>query len=104
MDNQQFGNNCSGLTMKKLVITVLSLVVIYLQIRLWVGEGGLVELLAQQEQLERFGLENERLYQRNQQLAREVVELQQGMETVEESARQELGMIRRDETFFLTYD
>ena len=104
MDNQQFGNDCSGLTMKKLVITVLSLVVIYLQIRLWVGEGGLVELLAQQEQLERFGLENERLYQRNQLLAREVVELQQGMETVEESARQELGMIRRDETFFLTYD
>ena len=104
MDNQQFGNDCSGLTMKKLVITILSLVVIYLQIRLWVGEGGLVELLAQQEQLERFGLENERLYQRNQLLAREVVELQQGMETVEESARQELGMIRRDETFFLTYD
>jgi len=90
--------------MKKLVITFLSLVVIYLQIRFWVGEGGLVELLAQREQLERFGLENERLYQRNQLLAREVVELQQGMETVEESARQELGMIRRDETFFLTYD
>ena len=44
------------------------------------------------------------LYQRNRLLAKEVVELQQGMETVEERARQELGMIRSDETFFLTYD
>ena len=61
-------------------------------------------MAVQQERLERLGLENQRLYQRNQLLAREVLELQQGMETVEESARQELGMIRRDETFFLTYD
>lgn len=90
--------------MKKLVIAFLFLMVIFLQIRLCVGEGGVVEMWAQQEQLERLGLENERLYQRNQLLAREIVDLQQGMETVEESARQELGMIRRDETFFLTYD
>ncbi len=90
--------------MKKLVIALLFLMVIFLQIRLCAGEGGVVEMWAQKEQLERLELENKRLYQRNQLLAREVVDLQQGMETVEESARQELGMIRRGETFFLTYD
>ena len=90
--------------MKKLVIIFLCLVLTFLLIRLFVGESGLTELAVQQERLERLELENQRLYQRNQLLAREVLELQQGMETVEESARQELGMIGRDETFFLTYD
>lgn len=90
--------------MKKLAIALLTLMLVYLQTRLWVGEGSMAELLTQKDNLERFRLENERLYQRNRLLAKEVVELQQGMETVEERARQELGMIRRDETFFLTYD
>lgn len=75
-----------------------------LQGRLWVGEGSIAEMVTLQDKLERLQLENERFYRRNNLLAREVVELQQGLETVEEQARQELGMIRRDETFFLTYD
>ena len=90
--------------MKKLAIALLTLMLVYLQTRLWIGEGSMAELLMQKDNLERFRLENERLYQRNRLLAKEVVELQQGMETVEERARQELGMIRSDETFFLTYD
>ncbi|WP_422446143.1 MULTISPECIES: septum formation initiator family protein [unclassified Endozoicomonas] len=90
--------------MKKLAIALLTLLLVYLQTRLWIGEGSVAEMLTQQDNLERFRLENERLYQRNRLLAKEVVELQQGMETVEERARQELGMIRSDETFFLTYD
>ncbi|MGI2026509.1 septum formation initiator family protein [Endozoicomonas acroporae] len=90
--------------MKKLAIALLTLLLVYLQTRLWIGEGSVAEMLTQQDNLERFRLENERLYQRNRLLAKEVVELQQGMETIEERARQELGMIRSDETFFLTYD
>ncbi|WP_305881930.1 septum formation initiator family protein [Endozoicomonas sp. SCSIO W0465] len=90
--------------MKKLALALLTLLLVYLQTRLWIGEGSMAELLTHKDNLERFRLENERLYQRNRLLAKEVVELQQGMETVEERARQELGMIRSDETFFLIYD
>ncbi|WP_306671130.1 septum formation initiator family protein [Endozoicomonas sp. SESOKO1] len=90
--------------MKKLAIALLTLLLVCLQTRLWIGEGSMAEMLTQKDSLERFRLENERLYQRNRLLAKEVVELQQGMETVEERARQELGMIRSDETFFLTFD
>lgn len=90
--------------MKKLATALLILMLVYLQTRLWIGEGSMAELLTQKDDLERFVLENKRLYQRNRMLAKEVVELQRGMETVEEIARQELGMIRNDETFFLTYD
>ncbi len=90
--------------MKKLSIALLSLVLLYLQGRLWIGAGSVAELLTQQRRLENVQLENESLYQRNRVLAKEVIELQQGMETVEEKARQELGMIRKGETFFLIYD
>ena len=90
--------------MKKLSIALLSLTLLYLQGRLWIGSGSVAELLTYQRQLENLQSENERLYQRNQVLAQEVIELQQGMETVEERARQELGMIRKGETFFLIYD
>lgn len=90
--------------MKKLATALLILMLVYLQTRLWIGEGSMAELLTQKDDLERFVLENKRLYHRNRMLAKEVVELQRGVETVEEIARQELGMIRNDETFFLTYD
>ncbi len=90
--------------MRKLIIIVLSLMLIVLQSRLWIGEGSIAEMVSLQNKLERQKRENERHYRRNSLLAREVVELQQGMETIEEQARQELGMIKNDETFYLTYD
>lgn len=90
--------------MSKLVITALTLLLLILQGQLWVGEGSIAEMITLQDRLERLQVENERYYRRNSLLAREVVELQQGLETIEEQARQELGMVRRDETFFLTYD
>ncbi len=90
--------------MRNLVITSLVLFLILLQTRLWFGEGSLAEMVSSREKLERLQRENERFYSRNRLLAKEVIELQQGLETIEEQARQELGMIRRNETFFLTYD
>ena len=90
--------------MKKWVVVCLTLSLMYLQFRLWIGEGSVAQLMSQEEVLAQSRLENERLYQRNRLLAKEVVELQKGMETVEAKARQELGMVRRDETFYLLYD
>ena len=90
--------------MRKLVMSVLTLMFIFLQIRLWTGEGSVAEILASREQIAKQQKENERLYRRNQLLAAEVVELQNGFETLEEQARLDLGMIRSDETFYLIYD
>ena len=45
--------------------------------------------------------ENERLLERNRVMEAEVVELKQGMETVEERARHELGMVKEGETLYL---
>jgi len=44
--------------------------------------------------------ENKALAERNLSLAAEVMDLKEGMEVIEERARSELGMIRKDETFY----
>ena len=44
--------------------------------------------------------ENKRLLERNEILEAEVVELKKGMETVEERARHELGMVKDGETLY----
>ena len=43
---------------------------------------------------------NRKLVERNRQLEVEVYELQRGMETIEERAREDLGMVREGETFY----
>ena len=90
--------------MHRLVISVLTITFIFLQSQLWFGEGSISELLNTRQQIERQESENERLYRRNRSLAAEVVELQNGLEIVEEQARVDLGMVRKDETFYLIYD
>ena len=87
--------------MNKLMIIVLSLLFIYLQTRLWIGENSVIEWWSQRDYLEQLNSENERLFLRNKELAQEVLELQKGIEMIEEQARYELGLVRRGETFFL---
>lgn len=90
--------------MSKLLLSALTLMFLFLQFQLWVGEGSISELMSTKVQIERQQKENERLYRRNRLLAAEVVELQNGLEIVEEQARLDLGMVRKDETFYLIYD
>ncbi|WP_252180074.1 septum formation initiator family protein [Endozoicomonas sp. 4G] len=90
--------------MRKLVHTLLLLALVALQVQLWSGAGSVAEMVAIKEQIEQQQRENDRLYQRNRLLADEVVELQNGLQTLEERARLDLGMIKKDETFYLIYD
>ena len=71
-----------------------------LQYRLWMGDGSLAEVWRLHGQVEAQKEENERLRERNQALDAEVQDLKQGQAAIEERAREELGMIRKDETFY----
>ncbi|UCJ16591.1 cell division protein FtsB [Pseudomonas sp. MM211] len=79
---------------------VLVLVLAGLQYRLWVGEGSLAQVTDLQHQIADQEGENERLLERNRILEAEVMELKKGMETVEERARHELGMVKDGETLY----
>lgn len=84
----------------KVLIAVLLVLIAALQYRLWLGDGGVSEIMAYQERLNDLRLQVEEKQQRNEALYAEVVDLRKGQEALEERARDELGMIREGETFF----
>ena len=85
--------------MRLLTLCVLSLLLM-LQIRLWVGDNGVGELRALQQDIQRQQAANQQLAQRNQLLQADIIDLRNAQDAVEERARNELGLIKQDETFF----
>ena len=79
---------------------ILLLLLAGLQYRLWVGNGSLAQVTDLTQQIADQRAENEILLERNRVLDAEVLELKKGMETVEERARPELGMIKEGETLY----
>src|SRR5690606_42106822 len=78
----------------------LVLVLAGVQYQRWVGEGSLAQVAELKRQIAEQEGENERLLERNRILEAEVIELKKGMETVEERARHELGMVKEGETLY----
>ncbi len=83
------------------LLIVLLLILIGLQYRLWIGDGGIAQGVQLKMQIAEQKAENARLFERNRVMDAEVMELKQGMETVEERARYELGMVKEGETLYL---
>ena len=85
--------------MRWLLLALLSVLGL-LQYRLWFAEGS----LAEQRRLERLVEQqieiNNELRERNAVLEREVLELQTGNATVEQRAREQLGLVRKGELFY----
>ena len=79
---------------------VLILLLAGLQYRLWVGDGSLAEIAELKRQIAAQQGENRHLLERNRILEAEVLEVKKGMETVEERARHELGMVKEGETLY----
>lgn len=82
------------------VFVVLLALLAGLQYRLWVGDGSLAQVRELKQQIVDQQGENEQLQERNRILEAEVMELKSGMETVEERARHELGMLKEGETLY----
>lgn len=84
----------------KVLIAILIFLLLILQFKLWFGDGNMRELWQLQSRIEEQKTENQKLRDRNLALEAEVKDLKQGLEAIEERARNELGMIKKDETFF----
>ena len=85
---------------------LIALVLLFgvLQYRLWFADGSLAEKRRLELQVEEQTRINQRLQERNGVLEREVLELQSGNEGVEQRAREELGLVRKGETFYQAVD
>ncbi|MBE9539517.1 MAG: septum formation initiator family protein [Proteobacteria bacterium] len=75
-----------------------------LQYRLWFAQGSLAEQHRLELQLREQTEINRKLRERNAIVEREVLELQGGTEGIEQRAREQLGLIREGETFYMVVD
>jgi cell division protein FtsB len=85
--------------MRKLIF-FLAILLVYLQYRLWMGDGGLLELWNVHQEVEAQRDENARLRERNEALDAQVLDLKQGLDAIEERAREDMGMVKQGETFY----
>ncbi|UCC56360.1 MAG: cell division protein FtsB [Gammaproteobacteria bacterium] len=85
--------------MNKLIVLLLVLLVI-LQYQLWIGDGGLLDIWELHQEVELLRQENAHLQERNAALNAEVLDLKQGLDAIEEHAREDLGMVKEGETFY----
>jgi cell division protein FtsB len=88
----------------KWLIPILLCLLAGLQYRLWVGENSLAHVSQLKREIKTQQFENDRLDQRNQILAAEVKSLKSGLDSVEERAREDLGMIKKNEIFYMVIE
>jgi len=84
----------------RIVTLILFIVLILLQFKLWLGEGGFREVARLETRVEEQRQQNGDLLQRNAELQAEVEDLRERLDAVEERARNELGLIKPDEKFY----
>jgi cell division protein FtsB len=88
----------------RILQALLVLIILGLQVRLWTGPGSLAEISRLNDSITLQESENSVLQDRNSELLYEVDELKTGTDAIEEMARQELGLIKDGETFYMIVD
>ena len=78
-----------------LLIALLAIV----HAQLWVGRGSVPSVNEMQRKLTEQDIRNTEAQANNERLAAEVKDLREGLEMVEEKAREELGMVKPNEIF-----
>lgn len=78
-----------------LLITLL----IVLHAQLWFGRGSVSQVASMKQALGELDRSNREARLRNDQVANEVRDLQEGLGMIEELARQDLGMVKPNEIF-----
>lgn len=83
-----------------LLALVLLMLLLFLQYRLWFESGGIRDMLRLRKSLATQAMQNEKLKKRNDELLFQIERLKNSQDTVESRARNELGMVKKGETFY----
>ena len=83
----------------RLVPIVLITLLVILNAQLWFGRGSLPNVSRLEQAVQAQKASNEEARRTNEQLNAEVNDLKEGLNMVEERARQELGMVKSNEIF-----
>ena len=92
------------LPVDSLIMGVLVVVFLGLQFRLWSFDGGFLELKNTSERIFEQKEINEELTIRNQRMREEINDLKINLNVIESKARQDLGLIREGEVFYMIVD
>ena len=85
---------------KRIVVPAILVVLLgVFQAQLWMGRGSLPNVRDMERRLQAQLASNKLRQGANDRLASDVKDLQEGLETVEEKARSELGMVKPNEIF-----
>ncbi|HEV2614405.1 MAG TPA: septum formation initiator family protein [Gammaproteobacteria bacterium] len=84
----------------KVLIAGLVIVLAFLQYELWFSDNGVRQYFALKHAVNLQEQENLALLQRNHQLTSDITNLKHDREATEEHARNDLGMVKPDETFY----
>lgn len=84
----------------KMILGALIVLLVLLQYEFWFSDGGIKTVWQMQKSIEKQDKINEQLDQRNQLLISEINDLQNGNSAIEAHARNDLGMIKKDEIFY----
>lgn len=84
----------------RLATIIVSIVLCSLQYKLWVAPGNVFDVVELKNNVEIETDKNKELSQRNLALEHQVENLKYGNTVLEEKARQDMGMVKRDETFY----
>tara|TARA_B110000444_G_scaffold63017_1_gene58953 strand:- start:297 stop:575 length:279 start_codon:yes stop_codon:yes gene_type:complete len=86
------------------LLIILCVFISTLQYRLWLGDGSLSHKYELQNDVTSQQKKNENLRQKNLDLAKELKNLVNSTDSIEERARRDLGMIKDGETFYMVVE
>ncbi|MBB5187322.1 MULTISPECIES: cell division protein FtsB [Zhongshania] len=88
------------MTRRRLLLLLL-VILTMLQFRLWTGTGSWEQITSLRRDIVQQKKVNDDLNQRNERLYGEVRSLKNDLDSIEERARNDMGLIKSDETFYL---
>jgi cell division protein FtsB len=83
---------------------IFVILILALQYPLWLGKGGWLNVISLQKQIDQQLKVNQLIKSENDILLAVVQDLKNGTDVIEGKARFDLGLIKKNETFFLIID
>jgi cell division protein FtsB len=83
---------------------LLGILIIFLQYEIWSPDGGISQVWKLKQSIATVKEQNKELQEKNMILAADVEDLKHGDESIEEHARMDLGMTKKNEVFYQIVD
>jgi len=84
----------------KILGAIFVVLILVLQYRIWMGDNGAPEIERLKKQIAEQTEQNKLLQEQNESLRKEILALRKNPALLEEIAREQLGLIKPNETFY----